>query len=459
MATEVRPALPYDIGEVRRVVDANTAPIGAVVTPREDARKLRSNEKIEDNCECILEVYELLWRWGNLDRKNRAFKPRFGFELPSSVVVVKGRPYAWYFMSSSGALLRKMKDKLSMGKVEQEFCRETRASKPTDVVAVWYPMATQFAQDRCEDRTAKFLTADGVSKFLGTLNFTVSGVLQKFIQPFGIYNFLVRAVKFHDKVSIAVRMNRNLLASNMNANRRCMTFEGWGGLSSPMCKYDNSRHPMMEEQILKAAAMLSDRITQERVRQMHFMLPSQYIALYFKIDPHGSLMFSFAGILEETEVILQTQRELMMEDDVMRAPIPNVGLLPGGSGRRFIPVPAGLDDADEGAGQGDAPLTLLVGQGAVPPGATMKPNAPRPPPISKLAPSECFLPLLDVRRPDVPPAPYSTLGVPHQYYLPDRQTDSMKVPLISFQDASEQSKLGGSQMRSQVTATPPPEPE
>ena len=73
---------------------------------------------------------------------------------------------------------------------------------------------------------------------------------------------------------------------------------------------------MMEEQILKAAAMLSDRITQERVRQMHFMLPSQYIALYFKIDPHGSLMFSFAGILEETEVILQTQRELMMEDDV-----------------------------------------------------------------------------------------------------------------------------------------------
>ena len=34
---------------------------------------------------------------------------------------------------------------------------------------------------------------------------------------------------------------------------------------------------------------------------------------------------------------------------------------------------------------------------------------------------------VEVRRPDVPPAPYSTLGVPHQYYLPDRQTDSMKV--------------------------------
>merc|ERR1719159_916264 len=147
-----------------------------------------------------------------------------------------------------------------------------------------------------------------------------------------------------------------------------------------------------------------------------------------------------------------------MDDDVMRSAIPNVGLLPGGSGRKFIPAPGG-DDAAEGAGDTGAPLTLLVGQGTVPPGATLKPNAPRPPPISKIAPSECFLPLLDVRRPDVPAAPYSTLGVPHQYFLPDRQTDSMKVPLISFQDASEQSKLGGSQMRSQVTATPPPEPE
>ena len=67
----------------------------------------------------------------------------------------------------------------------------------------------------------------------------------------------------------------------------------------------------MGAQLISIASLASIR-----VRQMHFMLPSQYIALYFKIDPHGSLMFSFAGILEETEVILQTQRELMMEDDV-----------------------------------------------------------------------------------------------------------------------------------------------
>ena len=34
------------------------------------------------------------------------------------------------------------------------------------------------------------------------------------------------------------------------------------------------------------------------------------------------------------QVILQTQRELMMEDEVMRTPIPRAGLLPGGTTRK-----------------------------------------------------------------------------------------------------------------------------
>merc|ERR1719486_1144902 len=109
----------------------------------------------------------------------------------------------------------------------------------------------------------------------------------------------------------------------------------------------------MEQQILSAAASLSARIRLERVRQMHFMLPSQYIALHFKIDPEGNLLFSYAGILDETEVILQTQRELMMEDEVMRAPIPNVGLLPGGTQRKFIPVPVNENEEFDDVVPGD----------------------------------------------------------------------------------------------------------
>ena len=40
---------------------------------------------------------------------------------------------------------------------------------------------------------------------------------------------------------------------------------------------------------------------------------------------------------------------------------------------------------------------------------------------------ESFLPLMGEPRPDIPPAPYATLSVPHKYHIPVRQTDSMKV--------------------------------
>ena len=73
------------------------------------------------DCECIVEMYELLWRWGNLDRfKNRNFYARFGFTIPSSIVFVRGRPYAWYFVSKKdGALLRKKAESLTISNIEK----------------------------------------------------------------------------------------------------------------------------------------------------------------------------------------------------------------------------------------------------------------------------------------------------------------------------------------------------
>merc|ERR1719324_65400 len=107
------PPLPYEIDHVRRVLDEGTSRgkslEGVITTPRDDARMFRSPaDQFASTCECIVEMYELLWRWGNLDMKHRDFYRRFGFKVPDTVVFVKGRPYSWYFMSKKdGALLRK----------------------------------------------------------------------------------------------------------------------------------------------------------------------------------------------------------------------------------------------------------------------------------------------------------------------------------------------------------------
>ncbi|CAD7963020.1 unnamed protein product, partial [Amoebophrya sp. A25] len=110
-------------------------------------------------CSCIVEVYELLWRWGNLikpatcDSKSSAstsdnlksgtgnhdstlrsekgstntrvtcrasFFERFGFTLPETVVFQNSKPYAWYFISKrDGALLRKKS--ISFSAIEKTF--------------------------------------------------------------------------------------------------------------------------------------------------------------------------------------------------------------------------------------------------------------------------------------------------------------------------------------------------
>ncbi len=123
-------------------IHARTGAQGSVVTPRDDARMWRdvklnasrngvnTHSQQHVDCTCVVELYELLWRWGNLLKHNQqqsvSFFARFGFRLPESVVFVNGKPYAWYFISrKDGALLRKKPESLTHAAVEKRihyFC-------------------------------------------------------------------------------------------------------------------------------------------------------------------------------------------------------------------------------------------------------------------------------------------------------------------------------------------------
>jgi len=145
--------------------------MGCVTTPREDARKLSAWCTVRDlsiDCECIVEMYELLWRWGNLDRfKNRNFFARFGFTIPESMVFVRGRPYAWYFMSKKdGSLLRKKADSLTLDKIQNRLCYERNIAVEGEICATWIPMSSQFSDERCGSLKALFLTPDMCKDFL-----------------------------------------------------------------------------------------------------------------------------------------------------------------------------------------------------------------------------------------------------------------------------------------------------
>jgi hypothetical protein len=430
---------------------------GSITSPREDARQFRAEGGHSTTCECIVEMYELLWRWGNLDRKNRNFCRRFGFKIPDSVVVVKGRPYAWYFMSKKdGSLLRKKHESLNTGDIEQKFCWERREDQP-DIAAVWIPMSSQFVEDRCNDQSVQFLSTGGTRSFLTSMSSATSGVLQAFVEPHGISNFLVRAVQFHDKVSLGLRTNRYLLSQNkIQVFKRCATFEGWPGLSAVTYKYACHKHPGMDEHIRSVAEELTQRITQERVRQMHFLAPNQYIALHFKVTGDGTLYFIYASIVPEREVIIQTKNELLMEDACMIDDIPGGPLIRGGTERKMRAFPPTARDrsdrmeADEEQ-QGAATARGLPGDATARglPDATVRSSsrgAGSGLPLSerrsprKRSPLDMFIPQIGYGPPKIPPAPYSANHVPHdneeagryEYPPPFAGMDSVKHPLINF---------------------------
>lgn len=480
--------LGYENDHVRRILDEELTQLkgttheGCVRTPREDARKFRTPEEMATNCECIVEMYELLWRWGNLDRKNRNFYRRFGFVIPHSVVIVRGRPYAWYFMSKKdGALLRKRQDRLTTGFVERCFCKEDRKEGDIDVAAVWIPMSSQFTEDRCmESPCAEFLSCDGTRAFMQNMGQNHSGVLQQFVAPQGISNCMIRAVQFQEKVSIAVRQNRFLLSQqSVNIFKRCATFEGWPGLSGVMYRYNNPKHPEMQERLLEVARRLTLRIKQERVRQMHFLAPNQYVALHFKVTPDSVPHFVFASIVPEREVVIQTKYQLLLEDTCMTESLPGAMLIPGGTNRKMeVPGPEERRMkaiADREAREREEmlmreemaeqertlanqlpPLRLLSGQARQDrdlfrgPGRAQ--SARRSGEMTDrgreeypgLSSPRGFIPRLDYSQPSIPPPPYVSNIMPHDHNeagrfecAPPFAGVPIKHPLVSFRNPAD----------------------
>eukprot|EP00913_Durusdinium_trenchii_P004699 g4364.t1 len=290
----------------------------SIISPREDAQMFRCGEQRSVPCECIVELYELLWRWGH--RKKSRFAENFGFSIPDTVVIAKGRPYAWYFISrKDGSLLRKSEGNLSLSALERKLVgdRDKEGRDAGQPCAIWLPMASQFPESRSPTPYAEFLSVKGLQEFIMLLRERHSGILQAFVQPFGVSNSLVRTVEFRRQTSLCLRTNRSLLSAGGNLFDRCATFEGWEGLSSSSSRYRNHRHPQMEDVILAASETLNRRIEQERVRQMLFLGPHQHVALHFKVAADGVLNFIFASIVSEKDVILQTRYHLIMADPCM----------------------------------------------------------------------------------------------------------------------------------------------
>jgi hypothetical protein len=459
----------HEMEHIRNVFDEDTKEkrYSCVVSPRVDAQMFRNTERHAVPCECIVELYELLWRWGHSNTSRPDFAQNFGFAIPDTIVVVKGRPYAWYFISrKDGALLRKCGDNLNVAAVEKKLCRDRKEGE-MPICATWMPMASQFQEARCHSPYVEFLTVNNCRNFLSSMKSSHSGIIQAFVEPHGVSNFLVRTVQYMEQTSLCVRTNRSILSSTTKGGNpfdRCASFEGWPGLSSTSSRYRSHKHPQMEERILAAGDALNGRIEQERVRQMLFLDPTQHVALHFKVTTDHQLYFIYASVVPQKEVILQTRPQLLMGDPCMNEELELVKLLPGGTDMKAIPyrgpVPGSTSARDMSFGRVDEDqmtdadrdyMQLLQrgefaqediaspqGRGNVTNGEATYLNRRTKVerrPAQEDAPSVAqFFPRMNYERPKVPDPPYKIQDPPLEVDHLGRPTcaslDSLKKPLI-----------------------------
>lgn len=449
----------HEMEHIRNVFDEDTIGkrFASIVSPRVDAQMFRNTERHSIPCECIVELYELLWRWGHRNMNRRNFSENFGFSIPDTIVIVRGRPYAWYFISKKdGSLMRKSDASLNLGFVEKKLCRE-RKDGETPICATWMPMASQFQEARCHAPYADFLTVNSCRSFLGGMQNSHSGIIQGFVEPHGVSNFLVRTVQYREQTSLCMRTNRSVLSGAIRGNPfdRCATFEGWPGLSSTSSRYRSHKHPHMEEMILTAGDALNGQIEQERVRQMLFLGPTQHVALHFKVTKEHELFFIYASVVSEKDVILQTRPQLLMGDPCMTDVLPGAALLPGGTDMKAIPYKGPLPGSmsaremsydrealDDQMDEADRDYQRLLrggdSQSARGPGESYDDSARRARPERRNMHSTDedigqFIPRVNYARPFVPEAPYKIRDPPREedhLGRPICNLDSLKRPLI-----------------------------
>ncbi|CEM37400.1 unnamed protein product [Vitrella brassicaformis CCMP3155] len=285
-------------------------------------QKIKSTE-MANSCECIIEMYELLWRLSNSIRGFGHFYRRFGFRLPHTIVIIRGKLYAWYFSSArDGSILRKRPESLNFDAVLTALCYDRTPPGRADVAAVWLPGASQFPEDRCPIRTADFLSSDSVKRFVhGKLNERFSGVLQQFVYPPGVFNVLLRSVKYDSVTSLAYRSNRYLMTqSSLPIFWRCATYEGWEGLSCERSARKTLFQPAVEQQAGAASRKVFERIEKDDMKAMLFLSDNDYIALHYKVGADGLLYFSFASLLGEKEARQHCHMDLIMESQVLAEP-------------------------------------------------------------------------------------------------------------------------------------------
>ena len=143
--------------------------------------------------------------------------------IPDTVVFKDGLPISWYFTSLDGRIKRKKREKLDSRAIEESF---TTRALGYDILATFISFPVE-GDSLHRLSTIEYLDKQTLYDFLHGQNEGKSGILQRFIEPKGTKNDIIRAI-WSPKICLLHRTENiyHLHDHRYGLYERCVTDEG-----------------------------------------------------------------------------------------------------------------------------------------------------------------------------------------------------------------------------------------
>lgn len=274
-------------------------------------------------------LFELLWK------RDLFSDSALALRIPDTVIFRYSAPSVWYFTSVDGTIKRKTKAKVNGDHIFEDFVKRTSSS---GIVACYVysihannepgpePSPDSNEQDSSAGTrtTIEYLTRDELWHLLfNRQKVRPDGILQKFVEPKGDHNNMIR-VLWSPKVCLLERRvnNRRLSDTKFDVYERAVTFEGSDFLS----EVTPVRGPAMVMQVHDIA----DAIVQHIAAVTSDKMRISRMALNFKVDDHDRLWLLFASSLRlrgEIKVAKKRGQDANLEHGLTNTPLESNAIL------------------------------------------------------------------------------------------------------------------------------------
>lgn len=205
--------------------------------------------------------------------------------IPDTIVFKYGQPVTWYFTASNGKIKKKNRNNLLNARIEENF---TKNILGYDVIALFVSYKNDVEQEgKVESNTIEYLNRKELQSFLYDRFESNNGILQKFIEPKGTRNEMIRAI-WSPKICL---LERSVNIYQLHDHRyglyeRCVTYEGpeFYSVSAPL------RGPVLAGQVQKLCEKVVSHISEVTFGQNQV----SRIVLNLKVDSRDKLWLLYS---------------------------------------------------------------------------------------------------------------------------------------------------------------------